>query len=42
MYKLGKTHVVAYPLSKLLNITEPIGVLNQTIDALLQKWGAIY
>ncbi len=33
MYKLGRTHVVANALSKLLNIIELIGVPNQTIDA---------
>jgi len=35
VYKLGKTHVVADTLSRLLDIIEPIGVLNQTIDASL-------
>ncbi len=33
MYKLGRTHVVANALSKLLNIIELIRVPNQTIDA---------
>jgi hypothetical protein len=33
VYKLGRTHVVANALSKLLNIIELIGVPNQTIDA---------
>ncbi len=33
MYKLGITHVVIDVLSRLLHITEPIGVPNQTIDA---------
>jgi hypothetical protein len=35
MYKLGKTHVVAYALSRLPNITKPIGVPNQTTYASL-------
>jgi hypothetical protein len=30
VYKLGKTHVVTNALSRLPNITEPIGVPNQT------------
>ncbi len=30
VYKLGKTHVVKNALSRLPNITEPIGVSNQT------------
>jgi hypothetical protein len=42
MYKLSKTHLVANALSRLLNITKPIGVPNQTIDASLlytnPKW----
>ncbi len=33
MYKPSKTHVVADALSRLLNIIEPTGVPNQTIDA---------
>ncbi len=42
MYKPGKTHVVAHALSKLLDITKPTSVPNQTIDASLfyiePKW----
>jgi hypothetical protein len=33
VYKLGRTHVVVNALSRLLNITKPIGVLNQTTNA---------
>ncbi len=33
LYKLGKTHVVAYTLSRLLDIIEPTCVPNETIDA---------
>jgi hypothetical protein len=33
MYKLGRTHVVTNALLTLLDITEPISALNQTIDA---------
>jgi hypothetical protein len=33
VYKLDRTHVVIDALSKLLNITKSISVLNQTIDA---------
>jgi hypothetical protein len=32
MYKLVKTHVVIGALLRLSNITEPIGVHNQTTD----------
>jgi hypothetical protein len=32
MYKPNKTHVVANALSRLLNITKPTSVLNQTIN----------
>jgi len=35
VYKLGKTHVVAKALSRLLNIIEPIGVSNQSTYASL-------
>jgi hypothetical protein len=35
VYKLGKTHVVADALSRLLNTIEPIGICDQTIDASL-------
>ncbi len=35
VYKPGKTHVVTYALSRLLDITEPIGVLDQTTYASL-------
>jgi hypothetical protein len=36
VYKLGRTHVVANALFKLvLDTTKPIGVLDQTIDATL-------
>ncbi len=35
MYKLGRTHVVTYALSKLPNITNTIGVPNQTTYASL-------
>ncbi len=35
VYKLGRTHVVADALSRLLNNTKPIGILDQTIDASL-------
>ncbi len=42
MYKLGITHVVTNALSKLPDIIEPIGVLDQTIDVSLvyigPKW----
>jgi hypothetical protein len=42
MYKLGKIHVVANALSRLLDIIEPIGVFGQTTDASLfyikPKW----
>jgi hypothetical protein len=33
--KLGGTHVMANALSRLSNITKPIGVPDQTIDATL-------
>jgi len=35
LYKPGRTHVVAYALSRLSYNTEPIGVPNQTTDASL-------
>jgi hypothetical protein len=35
VYKLGRTHVVATALSKLPDSLEPLGVLDQTIDASL-------
>jgi hypothetical protein len=35
MYKQKKTHVIADTLSRLPNITKPIGMPNQTIDASL-------
>lgn len=35
VYKLGGTHVMANALCRLSNITKPIGVPNQTIDATL-------
>jgi hypothetical protein len=35
MYKPSKTHVIADALSRLPDITKPIGVLDQTIDASL-------
>jgi hypothetical protein len=35
VYKLGKTHVVADALLINPNITEPIGVLDQTTEASL-------
>jgi hypothetical protein len=35
VYKLGRTHVIVDALSRLPDITEPIGVPNQTIDASL-------
>jgi hypothetical protein len=42
VYKPSRTHVVADALSRLLDITKPIGVPNQTIDASLfyvePKW----
>jgi hypothetical protein len=34
-YKPGRIHVVANALSRLLDITKPTGVPNQTIDASL-------
>jgi hypothetical protein len=33
--KLGRTHVIVDALSRLPNITKPIGVLDQTTDASL-------
>ncbi len=33
VYKLGKTHVIVDVLSKLLDSSEPLGVLDPTIDA---------
>jgi hypothetical protein len=33
VYKLGKTHVIAYAWSRLQDITNPTCVLDQTIDA---------
>jgi len=30
VYKLGRTHVIGNALSRLPNITKPIGVFNQT------------
>ncbi len=42
VYKLGKTHVITYALSRSLKIIEPIGVLDQTTNASLfyigPKW----
>jgi hypothetical protein len=42
VYKLGITHVVANALSRLLDITKPIGVPNQTTNVILfytkPKW----
>jgi len=42
VYKLGITHVVANALSRLLDITKPTGVLNQTTNVILlytkPKW----
>jgi hypothetical protein len=42
VYKLSKTHVVANALSRLLDITKPTCVPNQTTDASLfytkPKW----
>ncbi len=35
MYKLGGTHVLVDSLSRLLDITKPISVLDQTTDASL-------
>jgi hypothetical protein len=35
MYKLGKIHVVANALSRLLDSTKPTGMSDQTIDASL-------
>jgi hypothetical protein len=35
VYKLGRTHVVADVLSKLLDSSKPFGVPYQTIDASL-------
>ncbi len=35
VYKLGRTHVIVDALSRLPNITKPIGVLDQTTDASL-------
>jgi hypothetical protein len=35
VYKLSKTHVVADALSRLPDITKPIGVLDQTTNARL-------
>jgi hypothetical protein len=35
VYKLGRTHVVVDALSRLLDSTKPIGVLDQTINASL-------
>jgi hypothetical protein len=35
MYKPSRTHVVAYAFSRLPNIIDPIGVLDQTTDASL-------
>ncbi len=33
VYKLGRTHVITYALSKLVDIIKPTNVLNQTTDA---------
>jgi hypothetical protein len=42
MYKPSKTHVVANALSRLLNIIEPTGVLDQTTNEnlfyIVPKW----
>jgi hypothetical protein len=42
VYKLGKTHVIADALLRLLDSSKPIGVPEQTIDASLfyiePKW----
>jgi hypothetical protein len=35
VYKLGRTHVVANVLSRLLDNSEPLGVPNQIVDASL-------
>jgi hypothetical protein len=35
VYKLGRTHVVAYALSILLDSSEPLGFPNQSVDASL-------
>jgi hypothetical protein len=35
VYTLGKTHVVADVLFRLLNSSKPLGVLDQTLDASL-------
>jgi hypothetical protein len=35
VYKLGRTHVVANALSKLLDGLKPLGVLDQIVDASL-------
>jgi hypothetical protein len=35
IYKLNKTHVVTYVLSRLPNVIKPLGVPKQTIDASL-------
>jgi hypothetical protein len=35
VYKLGKTHAIANVLSILLNSSKPLGVPDQTVDALL-------
>jgi hypothetical protein len=37
VYKPGKTHVVADALSKVLDITEPMGVPDQTTNVVLHK-----
>jgi hypothetical protein len=33
VYKLGRSHLMGYALSRLPNHTEPIGILDQTCDA---------
>jgi hypothetical protein len=35
IYKPSKTHVVTYVLSRLLNSSKPLGVLDQIVDASL-------
>jgi hypothetical protein len=35
VYKLSKTHVIAYALSRLLDVAKPTSVFDQTIDASL-------
>jgi len=35
VYKLGKTHIIANALSRLLDSSKPLGVLDQSVDVSL-------